>query len=134
MSTKPSPVIVKPGECASCAVPTKQVHHRDFPEIWAEAGSAFEGLTHLAKRLSSARDGALSAWHRALIDHAIADIAELLENTEATDPDGESLCRCGPRGPDPSASPLPEPVPSRASRKGATSADARRRPSLRAKS
>src|SRR5438045_208218 len=78
MSTDPSRVIVQDGVCGRCAVPIKQVHHRDFPEIRAECGSVAEGLAYLAGLLSRAREDAGSAWHREVIDQAKADIEALL--------------------------------------------------------
>jgi hypothetical protein len=135
MLTKPSPVIVKEGECTSCAVPTKQVHHRDFPEIWAEAGTAIEGLAHLAKRMSSARESARTEWQRGLIEHAITDIAEFIETLADKQSADEAKCRCGVRGPVTSASPLLEKSAARTrkSRVGQKSQPAAKRPSIRGK-
>jgi hypothetical protein len=132
MLTKSGPVIVKEGACAACAVPTKQVHHRDFPEIWSEAGTAIEALAHLAKRLSSARDGARSEWQRGLIEHAITDISEFLETLVEKSQHAETPCRCSPRGLDPSASaqPMTTQARKRASKVGSPSRPARRRPTL----
>jgi hypothetical protein len=97
-------VVVEDGSCTLCAVPTKLVHHRDFPEIQAECGSVAEGAAYLAGRLSLDREGVASAWHRELIDHAIADVAAFLDALAERPQDIPSACRCtariaGPVGP-----------------------------------
>ncbi len=106
-------VVVEDGLCTQCAVSAKQVHHRDFPEIRAECGSAAEGASHLAGQLSVYREGAQSAWHRELIDRAIADVAEFLDTLGETERDPEMVCRCGARVAGPSGPPAPEHCPSR---------------------
>ena len=40
------------------------VHHRDFPEIRAEAGSPEEAAAHLVNKLACALDSALTDWRR----------------------------------------------------------------------
>ena len=99
-SSDASPVVVEDGVCASCSVRTKRVHHRDFPEIRAEAGTVAEGAAHLAGELARARDSVGGAWHREAIDRASADVAEFLGTLAESGPGGEASCRCGARGPD----------------------------------
>jgi hypothetical protein len=97
MLTEQSRVIVEDAVCAGCAVHTKQVHHRDFPEIRAECGSIAEAVAHLAGQLSSARDGTQSHWHHELIDRAIADVAEFLNALAQVRQADEAACQCGAR-------------------------------------
>ena len=101
-------VMMEDALCAHCGVPIKQVHHRDFPEIRAEFGSISEEATHLASQLSLYREGAQSAWHRGLIERAIADVAEFLDALAETERDAEMVCRCGARATVPTGPPTPE--------------------------
>lgn len=71
-------VVVRVGDCACHSIPTTQVHHRDFPEIRAEAGSAAEGAHHLTHLLTRALDSAPSHWRRESIQQAIHDVAEFI--------------------------------------------------------
>ncbi len=113
MLTTPSSVVVKEGECACCAMHTKQIHHRNFPEIWAQSDSVAEGLAHLTNQLSRARDGACGRSHRESIEQAITDVAEFLETLTKAGVESEPSCRCGANGSDPLASPFPDPILSR---------------------
>jgi hypothetical protein len=74
MTTEQDRVIVHDADCACHTVHTTQVHHRDFPEIWAEAATPAEGAAHLSNQLARACEGARSAWHRESIQRAIADV------------------------------------------------------------
>ncbi len=56
------------------------VHHRDFPEIRAEAGSPEEAAGHLVNKLSCALDSALTDWRRGNVDQAIADVRAFMEH------------------------------------------------------
>src|SRR5215212_4518867 len=106
MSTDQDRVIVEDGLCACSAVHTKNVHHRDFPEIRAECGSVAEAVVHLAGQLANDREGARSGWHRESIDLAIADVNEFLGTLGEAPREAEAPCRCGPRTPGPLASSL----------------------------
>jgi hypothetical protein len=97
MSTDHESVIVEDGLCAHCAVHTKQVHHRDFPELRAECGTVAEAVTHLAGQLSRDREGARSGWHRESIDRAIADVAKFLASLVEAAHVASASCRCGAR-------------------------------------
>ncbi len=55
------------------------VHHRDFPEIRAEAGSPEEAAGHLVNKLVCALDSALTDWRRQSVEQAIADVRAFLE-------------------------------------------------------
>ena len=79
MMTHISPVIVIEGSCANGVTHGKRVHHRNFPEIWAEAGSVAEGLAILTNHLSRACEGIESGWHAELIEAAMADVVEYHE-------------------------------------------------------
>jgi len=55
------------------------VHHRDFPEIRADAGSPEEAATLLVNKLVAALDSALTDWRRQTLDQAIADVRAFVE-------------------------------------------------------
>jgi hypothetical protein len=55
------------------------VHHRDFPEIRAEAGSPEEAAALLVNKLACALDSALTDWRRQSVNQAIADVRAFLE-------------------------------------------------------
>lgn len=73
-------IVVQDSPCAVCAIPTKRVFHRDFPELWAEGGSAVEGAERLAWQLAQALDGAPGHWHRFSLQKAVSDVVEFLTN------------------------------------------------------
>lgn len=74
MTQENSPIVVCPADCASHSVHTTHIHHRNFPEIYAECGTLIETAEHLAQQLLRAQEGARSAWHRESIEAAIADV------------------------------------------------------------
>lgn len=107
MRSDQSRVIVEDGLCACCSVHTKQLHHRDFPEIRVECGSVAEGVTHLTNQLARAREGIQSVWRREAIDQAIADVGAYFDSLEEGRPVRAPQCTCGPRAagrPDPAVS------------------------------
>jgi hypothetical protein len=75
-------IVVCPADCASHSVHTTHIHHRDFPEIWAECGNLVETAEHLAQQLYRAHEGARSAWHRDAIERAIADVRAYRESLD----------------------------------------------------
>jgi hypothetical protein len=77
MDTDPSKVIVTIGASAS----TARVHHRDFPEIWAEGSSSQEAASLLVHQLSRALDSALIDWRRDRVQEAIADVQAFVQQT-----------------------------------------------------
>lgn len=90
-------LIVCDGRCACGTVHTKQIHHRDFPEIWAEGGTVREGAEYLRQQLQRARERALIDWHRAAVNRALADLDEFLRaliEVEFSPPRNED-CTCG---------------------------------------
>ncbi len=78
METQLSQVIVttKPNSSSTF------VHHRDFPEIRAEAGSPKEAASHLVNKLACALDSALTVWRRERIDKAIADVKAFVDHEQ----------------------------------------------------
>jgi hypothetical protein len=70
MDTDVKRVIVTPSTTSAAT----SVHHRDFPEIRAEAGSAQEAAGHLVNKLVCALDSALTDWRRQSVEQAIADV------------------------------------------------------------
>ncbi|WP_422926290.1 hypothetical protein [Singulisphaera sp. PoT] len=98
METDLERVVVKDGMCSLCELPTKRVHHRHFPEIWAECYSEAAGIAQLSELLSRYRDGAQSDWHRDAIDLAIADVAAYREALDREVEVHVKACRCHPRG------------------------------------
>jgi hypothetical protein len=75
MDTQISQVIVTTSASSSSVL----VHHRDFPEIRAEAGSPKEAAGHLVNKLACALDSALTDWRRKRVDQAIADVKAYVE-------------------------------------------------------
>jgi len=71
-------VIVSSGATAH----TAQVHHRDFPEIRADGGSAKEAAALLASKLTLALDTALTDWRRESIGQAIADVEAFVKQAD----------------------------------------------------
>ena len=74
MVTDLNQVIVQTGECACHSVHITHIHHRNFPEIWAECGTAAEGAAHLSNLLARELEGAGDDWHRESIRQAVADV------------------------------------------------------------
>lgn len=72
-------IIVQDSVCAACAVPTKRIFHRHFPELWAEGGSVAESAERLAWQLAQALDGAPGHWHRLPLQKAACDVAEFMK-------------------------------------------------------
>ena len=70
METDTNRVVVTVGSTATAS----SVHHRDFPEIRADAGSPEEAATLLVNKLVAALDSALTDWRRQTLDQAIADV------------------------------------------------------------
>jgi hypothetical protein len=86
MATHSSKVIATRGICAGHSVHATLVHHRDFPELWAEGGTAVEAAKCLARMLSNALADCSSAWRRAAIAKAISDVAEYIAELTDTHP------------------------------------------------
>ncbi len=60
------------------------IHHQDFPELWAEGTTADEGARHLAERLGEACDWTCENWRREALRRALADVDEYLQGAVAT--------------------------------------------------
>jgi hypothetical protein len=70
MENSQNAVIVTSGATTN----SSRVHHRTFPEIQADGGSAKDAASHLAHKLSLAMDTALTDWRRQTLGQAIADV------------------------------------------------------------
>jgi hypothetical protein len=57
-------------------------HHREFPEVHAEAESPKAAATRLAELLSVTLENAPSNWRRQSIQQAIADARAFVEQTD----------------------------------------------------
>ena len=79
MVTDIDQVIVETGECACRSVHINHIHHRNFPEIWAECGTAAEGAAHLCNLLARELDAAGDSWHRESIREALADVQAYID-------------------------------------------------------
>lgn len=101
-------LIVEDATCAHSSVHTLRVHHREFPEIRAEAGSLAEGITHLIAQLKCAREHVGSQWHRDLMDRAIVEATESLDTLIEAGQDNETSCVCISHIPDQIEPVLPE--------------------------
>ena len=75
MDTDVKRVIVTPSTTSAAT----SVHHRDFPEIRAEAGSPQEAAGHLVNKLVCALDSALTDWRRQSVEQAIADVRAFVD-------------------------------------------------------
>jgi hypothetical protein len=75
MDTDTNRVVVTISSTSTAA----SVHHRDFPEIRAEAGSPEEAASLLVNKLVCALDSALTDWRRKTLDQAIADVRAFVE-------------------------------------------------------
>jgi hypothetical protein len=107
MKSVQTPIVVKNSECGHCAVHTKRVHHREFPEIWAEAGTTSESAAHLSHHLEKAREGSRSAWHLEGIERALKDLAAFIADLKEQSIN-DAICRCDPKGPSPSTAKPPK--------------------------
>jgi hypothetical protein len=90
----PSRVIATVGECACHSVHTTQVHHRDFPEIWAEGSTVLEGATQLHRHLGRALDSARSQWHRTAIELALVDVQQFIDSLDRAPEETTVLMAC----------------------------------------
>jgi hypothetical protein len=78
MFAETSPVMVKECKCAYSPKSVKQIHHRDFPQLHAEAASVAEGVARLAGLLSLTWDCAGNRRRREMMEQAIVDLADFL--------------------------------------------------------
>jgi hypothetical protein len=86
MTTLSNKLIATPGICACHSVHTTLVHHRDFPELWAEGGTAVEAARSLAQMLSNSLADCASSWRRVAVNDAISDVAEYIAELTGTHP------------------------------------------------
>lgn len=94
-------LIVHEGRCACGTVHTMQIHHRDFPELWAEGGTIREGADYLRFQLLRSRECEPTGWHRAAVDVALTDLDEFLRTLVEAEPDWSrrESCPCGQESP-----------------------------------
>ena len=74
MTSNASQVIVVTASHQSLLFHGLSAHHRDFPEVHAEASSPKAAATRLAELLSLTLENAPSDWRRQSIQQAIADV------------------------------------------------------------
>ena len=74
MTSNASQVIVVIEDPHRSFVRGLSAHHRDFPEVHAEASSPKAAATRLAELLSLTLENAPSDWRRQSIQQAIADV------------------------------------------------------------
>jgi hypothetical protein len=77
-------VIVTSGGDGYYSIHTSQIHHRNFPEVFAEGESPLRAADNLILLLDRARDGAPDPWHRQDIEQAIADVWSFIGNRLTT--------------------------------------------------
>ncbi len=79
MTSNPSQVIVSTEEHLCASIHALAVHHRDFPEVRAEGGSAVDAASRLTQLLSLTLDSVPSDWRRAIVEQAIEDVRAFAE-------------------------------------------------------
>ncbi len=94
MSSDVQGVIVVDAVCKHCGIPTKEVHHRHFPEIRAECATVAEAVAHLAHLLGGYLEGAQSSWHRETLDLAISDVEARLLSLDGDERSSDEGCLC----------------------------------------
>jgi len=67
-------VIIHGSTCICSSVHTVTVHHRNYPELAAEAITAARAIAHLEQRLEQALDYDSETWRREALRQAIADV------------------------------------------------------------
>ncbi len=82
MTTNASQVIVVTEDPHRSYFHGLSAHHRDFPEVHAEASSRKAAATRLAELLSLTLENAPSDWRRQSIQQAIADVLAFVEKDD----------------------------------------------------
>jgi hypothetical protein len=85
MNADKSRVVVTSGSCSCHSIALATVHHRNFPELRAEGKTAAEGAGQLANQLARERASVGGGWRRDLVDGAIADMKDFLEDLERSE-------------------------------------------------
>jgi hypothetical protein len=83
MQHSTSRVVVTESKCSCHSVSTTQIHHRHFPEIWAQGPTALEGATQLTRHLERALEASRSQWHTKIMREALADVSAFLDALHA---------------------------------------------------
>ena len=81
MMPNPSQVSVMTDDYTRASVHGFSAHHRVFPEVHGEGGSAAAAAARLAERLSLSLDNAPSNWRRDMILEAIEDVRAFAAET-----------------------------------------------------
>jgi hypothetical protein len=71
-------VIVTTGTSPDHLIPTTLIHHRDFPEIWAQGGSPREAATYLVNQLGRALESAGNLRGRRPLEAALSEVYSYL--------------------------------------------------------
>ena len=74
MVSDPSQVIVVADQDDGAHIHLLSAHHRDFPEVHAEASSPEAATMRLAELLALSLDNAPSDWRRQSLEQAIEDV------------------------------------------------------------
>jgi hypothetical protein len=74
MVSNPDQVILVPEEHDGLFLHATSAHHRDFPEVHAEASSPEAATTRLAELLALSLDNAPSDWSRQYLEQALEDV------------------------------------------------------------
>jgi hypothetical protein len=74
MVSNPDQVILIPEEHDGLFIHVTSAHHRDFPEVHAEASSPEAATTRLAELLALSLDNAPSDWSRQYLEQALEDV------------------------------------------------------------
>jgi hypothetical protein len=82
MTSNASQVIVVTEDHHRSLIHGLSAHHRDFPEVHAEASSRKAAATRLAELLSLTLENAPSDWRRQSIQQAIADVLAFAEEDD----------------------------------------------------
>ncbi len=67
-------VIICESTCGCSSVHTVTAHHRSYPEIAVEAGSAARAVEHLERLLARALDYDVDSSRREALQQAVADV------------------------------------------------------------
>ena len=74
MVCNPSQVVVMPEAHGGLLIHGISAHHRNYPEVHAEADSAKAAAQRLAQLLARSLDNAPSDWRRQNLEQAIEDV------------------------------------------------------------
>lgn len=67
-------IIIAESMCGGSSIHTVTAHHRRYPEIAAEAGSAARAVEYLERLLMRALDFDAEQWRREALQQAVTDV------------------------------------------------------------